>query len=672
MHVSTLAEERGAVLVVVAAAMSAMVIIVALVLSTASWFERHRHLQLQADAGALAGAASFNSCVSASSADRANPGSIVNADIKTIAKRYAGDPAATTPYNKENSSDSSVSVFINSKNYGSGGADDTEVDPTPGGAPCRAGYVDVKATDTGLSWLFVAGPKRTINTHARVSILQISSLAGSLPLAVEDVNPLATGAVFVNEDSSPNAILARTPMTVGGVTTLNGMSLTPWTSGAVSVSVATAHTGVVIVLCSNKGLCKNPAITTWLTGPGTVAAICGQPLVTCYQSGGAAGLEMIRGYSDSGSGSASTPIVRSVTLLPGGCADDSSPYFLLNAGCSIGAQATVDFGVTGDPSRSAAQGGISAQVSVGNCNLNYVSSNGTNSTWNRASCQNIASGAGPVSLNLSWQTGSGSNKKSGTVTRVARPFANDGPLDDQSYPVAFAQIRQGGTCSGAAANSVPFGATSFCVGIGVLGNLKNASDVSDPTKVLKFIGGSHTGAIQCNGKTGADALRDGIATGCTTPVQLNSGELCPNATTPVDCLPVETGGKVGPTRQGMNDRFAPGDVCPPNNWVSAPGTLPTIPNGDRRVVPMIVTLFGGFAGSGSAYVPVTDFAVFYVTGWDGAPNSCAGINEPAPAGAGNGSIWGHFIKYTGDLGTSTGGGACDFDAFAPCITVMTR
>ena len=62
----------------------------------------------------------------------------------------------------------------------------------------------------------------------------------------------------------------------------------------------------------------------------------------------------------------------------------------------------------------------------------------------------------------------------------------------------------------------------------------------------------------------------------------------------------------------------------------------------------------------------------YVTGWDGAPGSCSGINETAPAGAAQGTIWGHFIKYTGDLSTSTGGAICDFSAFSPCITVMTR
>ena len=59
-------------------------------------------------------------------------------------------------------------------------------------------------------------------------------------------------------------------------------------------------------------------------------------------------------------------------------------------------------------------------------------------------------------------------------------------------------------------------------------------------------------------------------------------------------------------------------------------------------------------------------------GWDGAPNICNGINESAPPGATNGTIWGHFIKYIGDLGTSTGTVGCNFSALAPCITVLTE
>ena len=202
----------------------------------------------------------------------------------------------------------------------------------------------------------------------------------------------------------------------------------------------------------------------------------------------------------------------------------------------------------------------------------------------------------------------------------------------------------------------------------MLGNLNVASAANDPTKLLKFgNASSHTGAIDC----GPGNLRAQITNGCSIPVQINPGETCPNATNPVDCLPIITGVKRGQEDQGMNDRWVVNGACPPNNW-PAPGQPIQIPEGDPRVVPLIVTLYGAFSGSGSGYVPVTDFAAFYVTGWDGAPNICNGINESAPPGATNGTIWGHFIKYIGDLGTSTGTVGCNFSALAPCITVLTE
>ncbi|TML97647.1 MAG: hypothetical protein E6G03_02165 [Actinobacteria bacterium] len=52
-------DERGAVLVIVAAGLTAMVLVVALVIEVGNWYEHKRHLQLQADAAALAGGASF-------------------------------------------------------------------------------------------------------------------------------------------------------------------------------------------------------------------------------------------------------------------------------------------------------------------------------------------------------------------------------------------------------------------------------------------------------------------------------------------------------------------------------------------------------------------------------------------------------------------------------------
>jgi hypothetical protein len=680
--------ERGGVLVVVAVFMASGVMLLAFSIDVGHWFEHKRHLQLQVDNGAFAGATNFDGCISASAADRADKTKPGNVAIQDTARKFSGDTVhVASALNKQVNNRPNVTVVLNSTKYPSDGGTDYS---DPNGPFCQAGYVDVKATDdlkagkSILPWNLAGNVLPRINAHARVSIFQVGTLAGSLPLAVEDVNPLAAGALVVNEDTAGfkttlSAVLGRQVLTAGTPQVLNGQNLTPWTGGPVSVTIPTgtqqSHVGVVIALCSNKSICGPTKGDAWLTGATkTVNDVCSQLYVTCHASD-QTGLELIHGYSTTGAGSSSAPIIRSVTLTKGGsgaCTDDSAPYFMLNGGCKVGVNASVDFGITGDPSKNANQGGINATVKVDNCTLSYVNSNGTTSNWSAANCETIASGAGQAPLDLAWQTGQGSNKQNGTFASVARPFANDGATDTQSFPIAYAQITQGATCTGGVANSLPYGAANVCVGIGVLGNLKVAGDSSDPTKLLRFgLNTSHTGAVDC----GPGNLRQQIAQGCSVQVQINNGEACPNATNPVDCLPVITGTKRGQEDQGMNDRWVVNGRCPDNNWPPTINGVPqpvNIPAGDPRVTPLIVTLYGAFSGSGNGYVPVTDFAAFYVTGWDGADRACNGINETAPAGATNGTIWGHFIKYVGDLGSSTPGQTCNFSALSPCITVLTE
>jgi Putative Flp pilus-assembly TadE/G-like len=681
--------ERGGVLVVVAVFMASGVMLLAFSIDVGHWFEHKRHLQAQVDSGAFAGATNFNGCISASAADRGDKTKPANVAIQDMARKFSGDTVhVASALNAQVNNRPNVTVVLNSTKYPSdGGLDYSDTN----GPFCKAGYVDVKATDdlkagkSILPWNLAGNILPRINAHARVSIFQVGTLAGSLPLAVEDVNPLATGALVVNEDAASfkttlSAVLGRQVLTAGASSVLNGQNLTPWTGGPVSVTIPTrspqSDVGVVIALCSNKNLCGPTKGNGWLTdSTKTLNDVCSQLYVTCH-AGDQTGLEFIHGYSTTGNGSSTAPILRSVTLTKGGsgaCTDDSAPYFMLNGGCKVGVTASLDFGITTDPSKNENQNGINATVKVDNCTLAYVNSTLTTSNWSAANCETIANGAGQKSLALDWttQTGSGKNKvnSNGTFPRVARPFANDGATATQSYPIEYAQITQGATCTGGVANSLPFGAVNLCVGVGVVGNLKVAADSSDPTKLLRFgNASSHTGAVDC----GPGNLYDQIVNGCSVPVQVNPGEACPNATNPVDCLPIITGVKRGQEDKGMDDRWIVGGVCPPNHWPTSPGQPINIPEGDPRVTPLIVTLYNAFAGSGSGYVPVTDFAVFYVTGWDSKSNACNGINEAAPSGADNGTIWGHFIHYVGDLGNSLPGGTCNFTLISPCITVLTE
>src|SRR5207244_8740411 len=112
---------------------------------------------------------------------------------------------------------------VNSTTYpGAGGTDYSE----PNGPFCQSGYVDGKATDdlkagrAILPWNLAGSILPKINAHARVSIFQVGTLAGSLPLAVEDVNPLDAGAIVVNEDAANfkttlSAVLGRQILTAG-------------------------------------------------------------------------------------------------------------------------------------------------------------------------------------------------------------------------------------------------------------------------------------------------------------------------------------------------------------------------------------------------------------------------------------------------------------------------
>ena len=58
-----LSEDRGGVLVTTAVSLALLIGVTILVVDVGHWFQHKRHLQLQADAGALAGAGLFNNCL---------------------------------------------------------------------------------------------------------------------------------------------------------------------------------------------------------------------------------------------------------------------------------------------------------------------------------------------------------------------------------------------------------------------------------------------------------------------------------------------------------------------------------------------------------------------------------------------------------------------------------
>ena len=657
-------DERGGVLVMVAVWIPLLILLTTFVVDVGNWFVHKRHLQVQADAGALAGGGSFNSCLS-------NPGSTTNTAIENMVRLYAGSYAGA--YNEQigGANKGTVTTRINRKTYevGGPGPDDTTELP-----PCDAKMIDVKMTEASLPWFFgfVSGDDKcgvpivadkcvvpAINARARVNINQITTRAGSLPMAVPDPRPKAAAALFVEEDAQTILPGGRVVLTAAGTTTLNGQVVTQWDNAAApaTVTAGARKNGVVIALSGNKN---------WSLS-GSLSTICAQPLVNCYHPESANppqnwfGLWFLEGYSTSGTGSAANPILRDVHLSPPSC------NFSLGS-CTASVKAKIDFGVAGNPSASPTSAVVktspgeygcpSSGAAPKGCALAYNATGPDAGYWTSPSLT-FPADSGPLAVTLNWKTSSSSAQTFGTVQRAYTASSTG------SGPIKYVSVSQ---------DTLQYGANpGVVVTIGVAGSLKNATKVSDPTVILRLAStaGSRNQTLDCDAGVN---LHDEIVNGCKTQYTINADQACPNTSVPLNCVPVETGDKTGPLRDGMNDRFVVGGVCTPNNWTAAdPNALPEFTPGDPRIVPLILTAFASFTDSGSGSVPVIDFATFYVTGWDSALPACDGVNEPSPNGTSQkGDVWGHFIKYVDQINSGGGTQTCDYNAIGGCVVVLTN
>jgi hypothetical protein len=643
--------ERGAALVIVVIWLPVLLVVFMFVVDVGNWFVHKRHLQMQADAGALAGGGVFQFPCN-------------DTAIEAETRNYAGDPGAGTPYNLQvaPTQQSNVHVLINATTYWNKGGSDF----SDGGAPCTTKFVDVKMTEANLPWYLRLAVVPAINAHARVSILQKNGGAGSLPVAVPDSNPVAAAAIYVDEVNG--AVLAAQPLTTTQTVTANGESLTLWTGAAVSADIQSAQTGVVVALSGKNG---------WVPS-GTLSQICNQVLVQCYQGGETGpwlGLSHIQGYSTAGAGSPTAPILRDVSLYPVGCTDDSAAYFLLHAGCSVGVKAKIDFGANPQPAGAqlkvdpSGTGCPQSGPSPKGCVMTYQTTGPNAGYWLTDGSNGYPIISGTTSLSLNWGTGSGSDSANGAFSNVHRSYVasttGSGPID---YVVL-------------ADNTLSLGTHTVNAAVAIKGSLQaNATSVNDPVVHLKITGGgSLNQSLDCD--PNVSTLRDEIAYGCVPQYVKNTGQTCPafNAplwndasTQPWNCVRVSTGNSAGQVNQGLLIRIQNGSnsCVNPNNWSS----FPNLPAGDPRIVPVFLVPFGAFGGSGSNnVVPVSGFATFYVTGWSQGNGGQQGDPCPgADAVNGGGEITGHFIKYVDSVNTGGGGPACDFNAFGTCVAVLTE
>lgn len=630
--------EDGGIIVFFALLLPVILLFLSLAVDVGNWWVHRRHLQVQVDAAALAGGALFGGCFSDAGA--------ANTAIQNEATRFGG--AAGSSYNGQvgGTNQGAISLLYQSKTYpaGSIAPDDTETAP-----PCDTPSLmfDVKASEAGLPLIFkIPGLSNVtaISAHARVQLKQIEVQEGMLPVAVPDLRFTYVVATFVNETTGA---AIGSPVQLQKTGTSGNDQL--WaTAAGTPVPIASAHIGVRLRLVG---------------GPDPNAA-CGQLYTECYDLGSPNGVVHIRGWS-----TGAAPTVRNAWLLPGSCVPDA--YFA-TGDCSSGMQAEVDLGalypltgtdVTADVWSSVDGNGHHSLVRGGTAGL---------VTWT-ANTGLPFSGGGPhtVELNWNWEktsgTWNGKNckvngnpcKANGTFGPVQRGFVAGG----RSGALRRVQVFESGVTS-SGSNSFQVGTTpTLGLSIAVTGSLKVQSQASDPVIELRVVG-SQNQSIDCD--PDIPNLADELAQGCGPAYKINPSLACPayndlwDTAEPWGCAKTQTGGAVGQVDTGMEDRIlGGGKTCTaPINW-------PNYDPDDPRIVPLIVTPFGSFGGSGNDIVPVIDFAAFYVVGWNSDP--CPGA-YPVPKGY----IAGHFIKYAAPNPSGAGTLVCNPDALAPCVPVLTK
>jgi hypothetical protein len=634
--------EDGAVIALVGLLTPFILLLLALAIVVGNWFVHKRHLQLQVDAAALAAGQHFGECVTNAGGAQTN--------METTATAYGGGT-----YNEQvggAAGKGTVTLWYQRNSYPPGvlGPDDT----ADGVNACSSGMFDVKATESGIPHLFVIAPLATVRAHARVELRILTQMKGLLPVAVPDVRFNYAFASFIDEDTGqPPAGCGACTVQLQKSGVSGGQQL--WSSPSpIDVPITGAHIGVRLRLVGGPN--PDSSCTTLYT--------------ECYDSLSGGGVVHIRGWSGGGA-----PRAENVWLLPGSCSPDA--YFA-KSDCSAGVQAEVDLGADHPVSGTDITTNVWASVDG---NGKYPLSPGGGGTgpitWTALAGIPISGPAGhTVSLSWDWEQTTGTwngndctdknanpCKDSGTFGYVQRAF--EGSIDSSGPVQQVSVFEVGGAGSGA--NSFQQGSThTLGVSIATTGNLLVQSQATDPVVYLR-VTGSQNQSIDCD--PNVSNLRDEIAQGCAPTYAINSTYSCPayndlwGTPEPWQCVKTQTGGAVGQVEQGMKDRILSG-----SNSCTAPNNWPTYTQDDPRIVPLIITPFGSFSGSGNDIVPVIDFGAFYVVGWHGDP--C-----PSAVSVPKGYIAGHFIRYIPRNPKGTGDAICHLTSptlLTPCGAMLTR
>jgi hypothetical protein len=690
--------EDGGVLVQVAIALPLLIILMSFVVDIANWFVHKRHLQMQADAAALAAAGDF-----------AYPCS--DEPILTRAEQYAGDTynaqIGGTPTGVTRLTDPAgpatgrgVYMTVNSRGWPLqvGAPHDQDTTVTESG-PCDARMIDVKLTETDVPWFFRVANVDFINAHARVSLKKQNRTNRLLPIAAPDVDPKRVKVTFVDEDTGTeisSTELARVDSDEDENPNATWSNIGATAAGPVSTTINSERIGVRVALSDHED-----------------SVACDHPLVQCVDLGSATGgISRIRGWA-LGTGN---PVAKDVRLTTGTCEGHFSKIPANATQCTNGIEAEVDFGV--------APASIGARV--------FASRNGSNQAeielqydaatgkWTSGSGTIPFPDQGPNPVTMRWEksselTGCKGGACKGDFGAVHSMFIGEELRSGAIQRIQINEVQDGDTTQLLPGNSFRRCTDTYTdctkqlgITLELTGTFKDASSANDPLAEIpmRVIGGtsnnsSQSTALSC--RSAADGQTDNLpadlANGCSDTYTRNTGTTCPENEAglqalpqPWQCIALALGATPNAIANGLNKRILGDekatDCSPgPNRWAEywTPdsdgdgrdefnGDL-VRSNNDRRLVQMVVvpkwTLLGG---SGQSTLPIKRFAYFYITGWNGEgegfTNPCQTYttqpDDPAPRG----SIVGHFVDYIESL-PSTDNDLCNLAEIQTCTTQMT-
>jgi len=634
-------DERGSILVLFTLWLPVLILFILFVVDVGNWFVHKRHLQLQADAGALAGGGLFEECL----------GDPVtgNAAIAAEARRYAGDPTANPRFNGQIPPQAAnVFVRINSLGYY----------PNPdfaGGQPCDfvtnpanpdAGAVHVWMHEDDLPLFFgVAGLFNVVDVSAdaRVEVREANVLNLLRPFGVRDVNPRSAGVLFVNDDlpnSDVSKVLAADYLDPDPTPSPSGFKR--WNNGASPVPVPLnsggqikEHVSTIYVLSSLSPSGPNAL----QIGPGlSVDQVCAQVRTDCYSviSGTSTtdvGLVTMRGYDGSASpGGSVGGVLRDATLntastgtpcenwMPGGQpASGASPatsYFLYEIeDRNLASSEDCTVRIVADAAFQGTMTSLTLAAFVNSSSCPNNLNGGTPLTGSPPEANlsiqvsdNNGNLSGPNSIRLCWRATGGfidpngdgiedpgeqncsngnNNPCQGDFGNVHRVFVGG---DERSGPIRSATVTA--NSFNVPSNATPSITTEILIGSQL------ATTWGDPPVTLRVTGRSQNGSVDCDPAL-QPHLEKQIPTGCGPFYMINpnldAADPCDppysnvqamfNSAQPWICLRIDPGGSIGDFRKGIKKRIlddenassCTGEPYGPNHWYQ--NLLANGPNG---------------------------------------------------------------------------------------------